>query len=245
LRWAAAALIRAGNLRRVDDWIAGCDWNRGTIDALRGELTIRLSRIGEGIAARGVGELFDAARWHFRSDELDTLIGHRDATRTNADTYPGVPGEKLCLWDLHNYLPGDILTKVDRATMAVSIEGREPLIDHRLAEFAFSLPFEMRRGPLGPKHLLKKILYRHVPRHLVDRPKRGFAVPVKEWLTTDLHELVLDHLSPQAVAGQGLFDPALVGRYLARLKVNDTSVRQRIWLLLAFQMWYQRWMVAA
>ena len=66
--------------------------------------------------------------------------------------------------------------------MAVSIEGREPLLDHRLVEFAFSLPFSMRRGALGPKHLLKKILYRHVPRSMVERPKRGFAVPVKHWL---------------------------------------------------------------
>ena len=66
----------------------------------------------------------------------------------------------MCLWDLHNYLPDDILVKVDRATMAVSIEGREPLLDHRIAEFAFRLPLHLRRGSLGPKHILRKILYK-------------------------------------------------------------------------------------
>ena len=188
--------------------------------------------------------MFDTALAHFGRDELARLTGHPAVLRTLADEYPGVEGEKLCLWDLHNYMPGDILTKVDRATMAVSIEGREPLIDHRLVEFAFSLPFEMRRGALGTKHLLKKVLYRHVPRSMVERPKRGFAVPVKQWLATDLKPFVDEHLAPDRIARQGLFDPSMVGAYVKRLNAGDASVRQRVWLLLAFQMWYQRWMPA-
>ena len=67
--------------------------------------------------------------------------------------------------------------------MAVSIEGREPLLDHRLVEFAFSLPFNLRCGALGSKHLLRKVLYKHVPRNLIDRPKKGFAAPIGRWMS--------------------------------------------------------------
>jgi len=210
-----------------------------------GVLNQRFARLGERLGARGIGQYYEGALANFRDAELDALVGHSPRTRIDADTYPGEDGEKLCLWDLHHYMPGDILTKVDRATMAVSIEGREPLIDHRLVEFAVSLPFQLRRGALGPKHLLKKILYRHVPREMVERPKRGFAVPVKQWLTGDLKSLVNDHLNPRRIASQGLFDPQRVEHYLGRLRSGDVSVRQRVWLLLAFQMWHARWMERA
>lgn len=216
-----------------------------TLQRLRSSTFSRLARIGDFVGSRGVGELFDKALAHFRHAELTALTGHTAQRRPLADAYPGVDGEKLCLWDLHHYMPGDVLTKVDRATMAVSIEGREPLIDHRLAEFAFSLPFNMRRGALGGKHLLKKVLYRHVPRALVDRPKRGFGAPVKQWLAGDLHGLVSEHLDPQRIVRQGIFDPALVQGYVKRMRAGDVGVRQRVWMLVAFQMWHQRWMSAS
>lgn len=202
----------------------------------------KLARFGARVGSRGIGELFDSALAHFGREELAQLTGRPAVTRNLADEYPGVAGEQLCLWDLHNYMPGDILTKVDRATMAASIEGREPLIDHRLVEFAVSLPFDMRRGALGTKHLLKKVLYRYVPRSMVERPKRGFAVPVKQWLASDLSSFVDQHLAPDHISRQGLFDTAMVGQYVKRLHAGDASVRQRVWLLVAFQMWYQRWM---
>jgi asparagine synthase (glutamine-hydrolysing) len=181
---------------------------------------------------------------HFPLDELAALTQHRPVRRPLADAYPGSPGEQLGLWDLHHYLPGDVLTKVDRSTMACSIEGREPLLDHRLVEFAVSLPFAMRRGALGPKHLLKKVLYRHVPRALVERPKRGFAVPVRRWLAGDLSPLLDEHLAPRHIAAQGLFDPEMVQGYVKRLRAGDAAVAQRVWLLLAFQLWHRRWMTA-
>jgi asparagine synthase (glutamine-hydrolysing) len=223
----------------IDDFLAARPAT--TRHQVRSAVVSRAARIGERVGAHGVGELYDNALAHFQRKESAALTGHGPVTRELADTYPGVEGEKLCLWDLHHYLPGDVLTKVDRATMAVSLEGREPLIDHRLVEFAFSLPFEMRRGALGPKHLLKKVLYRHVPQALVDRPKSGFAVPVKQWLAGDLRGLVAEHLDPQLVKEQGLFDPGMVQGYVKRLHAGDVSVRQRVWLLVAFQMWHRRW----
>jgi len=212
---------------------------------LAAPMVLRVAKFGARVGSRGVGELFDSALAHFGREELARLTGRGAATRSNADAYPGLDGEKLCLWDLHNYMPGCILTKVDRATMAASIEGREPLIDHRLVEFAFSLPFDLRRGALGAKHLLKKVLYRYVPRTMVERPKRGFAVPVKEWLAADLRALVGEQLDPRRIARQGLFDPAMVRDYVKRLDAGDPSVREKVWLLVAFQLWHARWMPAA
>ena len=212
------------------------------IDHWLGGRAPTLATIGSRLGARGAGEIFDRALPHFGDRELTALVGLAPRTRASAMDYPGEGDAPLCLWDLHHYLPGDVLTKVDRATMAARIEGREPLLDHRLVEFACSLPLDMRRGPLGAKHLLRTVLHRHVPPALVDRPKRGFAIPVKEWLATDLGGLVDAHLEPSALARQGLFDPGLVGGYRRRLQAGDASVRQRVWLLLAFQLWHARWM---
>ena len=242
LRDLTAAAIRGLDPSQINAFFAArADTAVGQLGA---SAFSRLDRIGNRLGAHGIGELYDSALAHFGDAELARLTGRAAVKRRSADDYPGTEGEKLCLWDLHNYMPGDVLAKVDRATMAASIEGREPLIDHRLVEFAFSLPFEMRRGALGTKHLLKQILYRYVPRSMVDRPKRGFAVPVKQWLAADLLPFVDELLAPDRIARQGLFDSGMVGQYLKRLHAGDPSVRQRVWLILAFQMWYERWMVA-
>ncbi len=141
---------------------------------------------------------------------LPSLLGSpAPRMRELPDSYPGSFPEKMCLWDLHNFLSGDVLAKVDRATMAASIEGREPLIDHRLVEFAFRLPLHLRRGALGSKHLLRKILYKYVPREMVDRPKMGFTIPLFEWLRGDLFHLVREHLDPVGDPQPG---PARPGR---------------------------------
>ena len=198
--------------------------------------------IAERIDATSAGALFDTTVSRMPAAEVQALTGHAPPQRELADVYPGTPGEQMGLWDLHHYLPGDVLTKVDRTTMACSIEGREPLLDHRLVEFAVSLPFAVKRGALGGKHLLKKVLYRHVPRALVERPKRGFAVPIEAWLRGALSPLVAELLDPREVTRQGLFDPERVQGYVKRLHAGDAAAAKRVWLLLAFQLWHRRWM---
>ena len=126
--------------------------------------------------------------------------------------------------------------------MSLSIEGREPLLDHRLVEFAFSLPFHLRRGELGSKHLLRKVLYRHVPRELVDRPKAGFTPPIGRWMAGALRPLLDHHLGHRHVIDQGIFDPAMVRTVRQRFEAGDPYSVQRVWLLLAFQLWHSRWM---
>lgn len=208
-------------------------------------MSLRLRYMREARALSTAGDMFEhvltSSYWH--DADLDRLIGLRSpVSRLNCDTYPGEVGEKMCLWDLHHYLAGDVLAKVDRTTMAVSIEGREPLLDHRLVEFAFALPYRFRHGALGSKHLLRKVLYRHVPRELIDRPKKGFAPPIGRWMSGALRSLLDKHLDLQRIARQGILNPQVVAAVRQRFEAGDPFSVQRVWLLLAFQLWHARWM---
>lgn len=232
--------LRQLPLETVDEWLLS---HSRMPQALRGprRLTWRLSRMRDWLDPVSPGEMYDAALGRsWWGDDATTLVGGTNHVRELADVYAGSFAEQMSLWDLHNYLPGDILAKVDRTTMATSIEGREPLLDHRLVEFAFRLPFELRDGALGPKHLLRKVLYRHVPRELIDRPKMGFAVPLGEWLRTDLAGLVDANLDERTVHDQGILDPRAVKKAL-RLFRNSNEGANKVWSLLAFQLWHQRW----
>jgi asparagine synthase (glutamine-hydrolysing) len=150
--------------------------------------------------------------------------------------------EAMMLWDMKYYLPEDILTKVDRATMSTSLEGRDPFLDHRIVEFALRLPLELkyRRGSM--KYLLRKLLSRYLPDRLFERPKQGFAVPIYSWLHEDLMHLVDQYLNPDVLAGQNEIDPDIVLRTVSSFKSRNGSVAvDRIWLLLVFMMWRKRY----
>ncbi len=142
--------------------------------------------------------------------------------------------------DYSIYLQNDILTKVDRATMSVSLEGREPFLDHRIIEFAAQLPSSFKYGHTQ-KMILKDIVYKYVPKQLMDRPKTGFSIPVYSWLKDDLSYLLEENLNSTVIAKTGLFNPI----YVQKLKRNfmngqlyDPAI---IWKLLQFQMWYNMW----
>ena len=208
-------------------------------------MALRLRYLRETHALMTPGGQFEhvltSSYWHDR--DLSALLGVDYAnTRRNSDEYPGQPGQQMCLWDLDYYLASDVLAKVDRSTMALSIEGREPMLDHRLVEFAYSLPFRLRRGELGSKHLLRKVLYKHVPRELIERPKAGFTPPIARWMSGALRSLLNEHLNPVRIARQGLLDPAMVQTVRRRFEAGDPFSVQRVWLLLAFQLWHARWM---
>jgi len=243
LRLAAAAATQALPLDQIDSLFASQLWPAGAGRPFMYRVTERLAKIRDRLRTRTIGEMFDENSAYWSQEDLQRLLGWDGRpTRSNCDIYPGEDGEKLCLWDLHHYLPGDILTKVDRATMAVSIEGREPLLDHRLVEFAFALPFRLRRGARGPKHLLRQVLYKYVPRDHVDRPKQGFGIPLHHWLTGDMRILIDQYLEPGVIAAQGVFDPGVVRRLLTLFRSGSRAAVQKVWLLLAFQMWHARWM---
>lgn len=141
-----------------------------------------------------------------------------------------------------SYLVDDILTKVDRATMSVSLEGREPLLDHRLIEYVAQLPTEFKFAGCSPKRILKDIVHDHVPYSIMNRPKKGFGVPIYDWLRDDLHHLLDKYLDRQRLIKQEIFNPAIVKSLVAAFEERKIGQDVFVWEMLMFQMWYDKWM---
>lgn len=143
--------------------------------------------------------------------------------------------------DYRLYLADDILTKVDRSTMSVSLEGREPFLDQRIIEFVAQLPNDFKYG-YTQKMILKDIVYKHVPKEMIDRPKTGFTPPIFTWLKNELSYLLDEYLNQKSVAETELFNTAYVGLLKEKFKNGRLYDQSVIWKLLQFQMWYARWM---
>jgi asparagine synthase (glutamine-hydrolysing) len=142
-------------------------------------------------------------------------------------------------YDYTGYLPDDILVKVDRASMAVSLEARAPLLDHRVLELAWSLPREYLFDGKTGKLVLRDLLMRYVPRELIDRPKRGFSVPVKEWMVGPLRDWVEDLISEQTLKEQGIFDPTSIRDAWHQHLYGWANHSELMWSVLMFQAWWK------
>jgi asparagine synthase (glutamine-hydrolysing) len=149
--------------------------------------------------------------------------------------------ERAMATDIRTYLVDDILTKVDRASMAYSLEARVPLLDHRIVEFAARLPLEWKVRGGEPKHLLRRVLYRHVPREILDRPKMGFGIPVNRWLRNELRPLVEEYLGEDRVRREGFLHPEGVSRVVREHLSGRRDNQYRLWALLVFALWRERY----
>lgn len=150
-------------------------------------------------------------------------------------------GPRMQLFDTLGYLPDDVLTKVDRATMAVALEARNPFLDHRVVEHAWTLPPALKVHGGSGKWILREVLSRYVPRDLFERPKMGFAVPVGEWLRGPLRDWAEDLLAPAAIAADGILDPAPVAAAWAEHRAGTADCTYALWTVLMFQAWRRRW----
>lgn len=144
--------------------------------------------------------------------------------------------------DYQTYMLDDILQKVDRATMAVSLEGREPLLDHRIIEYAAALPDEYKYHDGTKKRILRDIVFDYVPKELLDRPKMGFAIPIANWLSGELKELVDEYCSEAKLKDHGLFQSDEIRKTLKQFYSGKKELDSKVWYLLMFQMWYDKWM---
>jgi asparagine synthase (glutamine-hydrolysing) len=145
----------------------------------------------------------------------------------------------MMLVDQRTYLPDDILTKVDRASMAVALEARVPLLDHELLAFAWSLPFDAKSSRGRGKHLLRELLCRYVPRELVERPKRGFAVPLGDWLRGPMREWADALLDETRLRREGFLDPAPIRARWRQHLAGVDSAESELWSVLTFQAWLE------
>ena len=205
----------------------------------------RLERLRVVLPEADPATIYDLGMSLWTPAESAQLLGGFVSPRPVPNGHRSNFADHMSCCDLRHYLPDDILTKVDRTTMAVGLEGREPLLDHRLVEFALRLPLSLRRGALGTKHLLRRVLYRYVPRAIVDRPKQGFGIPMSRWLRGELSALLDIYLAPERVRAAGILDPRVVARALNNFREGgpgrDRLDVQKVWLLLAFEMWREKW----
>ncbi len=143
--------------------------------------------------------------------------------------------------DFQTYLVDDIMQKVDHAGMSASLEGREPFLDHRIIEYAATLPDAYKYHQGTKKRLLRDIVYDYVPPSLLDRPKMGFAIPIAKWLQKELRDLVHDHINQKTIEEQGLFEWKEIERILKEFYSGKTEYDTKLWYVLMFQMWYAKW----
>ena len=144
--------------------------------------------------------------------------------------------------DYQTYLLDDILQKVDKATMSVSLEGREPFLDQRVIEWAAQLPMEYKYHNGSKKYIIKQIVHKYLPKEMMDRPKMGFGIPVLDWLQNDLKHFVDQFFEPAFIKKQNIFDNDEIQRIKNSFYLGKVERAEKIWYLLMFQMWYDKWM---
>lgn len=177
--------------------------------------------------------------------QTDFVLGGRELATLDHDRLVGAGEMNFQEWmmyaDSQTYMMDDILTKVDRAAMAVSLETRVPFLDHRIYEFAWSLPLEYKiKNGIG-KSVLRDVLYQYVPKTLLDRPKMGFGVPLVKWLRGDLRDWVESLLHPDLLTQQGYLDSKIVQRYWQQHLSNKNNWQAALWNILMFQAWLNEW----
>ena len=191
----------------------------------------------------------------FSTDEQLRLLTPETLAASDNDIYRG-PREMLSLCDatgeieqmqfldMNYYMAEDILTKVDRAAMAVSLETRAPFLDPRVAEFAARLPLKYKLKGSNGKYILKRAVEDLLPQTILNRPKKGFGIPIAEWLKGRLNPLMHDLLSPERLRDQGLFEPEYVQSLIREHETGRASHHKQLWTLLVFQLWYDNFLQA-
>ena len=142
--------------------------------------------------------------------------------------------------DYKLFMNDEVLTKVDRATMSASLEGREPLLDHRIIEYMARVPLDIKYKNNQGKYLLREVLYKYLPKEIVDKPKSGFQIPIDEWLKSDLKELVAIYINKNKLCSN-IFDVEMIMEIKKEFLLGKRN-GNLIWLILVYQMWYEKWM---
>ena len=239
LRQAAAAVLTS---------LSPAAWNSiaGKIQPLlpaRARMSVPGDKIHKGAGVLGSGspsELYHSIVSLWR-DPASVVVGGKEPLTLLTEDRPHLKGldeiEKMMALDMLTYLPDDILAKVDRAAMSVSLETRVPFLDHRVVEFAWRLPLRYKLREGETKWALRQVLYRHVPKELIDRPKMGFGIPIGDWLRGALRDWAEELLSPARLAAEGYFRPEPIRSIWSDHLKGSVNMQYLLWCVLMFQAW--------
>jgi len=202
----------------------------------------------ELLKAEGVMDGLSSIAKVYSDVEIDVLLNGNNLSAGFYSAFPVIDDlyaddiSQLLYTDYQTYMVDDILTKVDRATMSVSLEGREPLLDHRLLEWAARLPSDLKIRNGEKKYILKEICHKHLPKAMMTRPKMGFGIPIVNWFDSEISGYVKQYLNESYVKKQGLFSIDAVHNIVNRYLTNKRENVFKLWNLIMFQLWYERWM---
>ena len=187
--------------------------------------------------------VFSQEQYYFSEAEVDQLLLEKSDILRALNEEPKCASvlsarEKQSLFDLYYYLPDDLLTKVDIASMQSSLEVRVPLLDYRVVQFALNLEEHHKIKGGDQKYILKKLLYQYLPSQLFDRPKQGFSIPLAKWLRGDLSYLIKDYLAKEVIENCGLVDYKEVEKILNRFRNGTDYYYTRVWALVVLHHWF-------
>jgi asparagine synthase (glutamine-hydrolysing) len=214
-------------------------WDKFSSISNQSRLGEKMHKLGSVIGSKDIHELYENICTEWSSTE-SIVLNSNDLGRSEQGLKVKselIGAEYMMFSDLFSYLPGDILTKVDRASMAHSLETRAPFLDHRLVEEAWKLPLEHKIRNGQSKSILRDILVQYVPKHLTDRPKMGFAIPIGAWLRTELREWAEDLLSVHRLSTDGFLDVKMVRKIWDEHLSKRFNHEKKLWSILMFQSW--------
>ena len=218
-----------------------------TIFEMMGSRYNRASRLFNLPNENLLAHLWSEQQYMFSEKEIKSLLNLKSTSLTIKDEWskinklPLSDFEKISLFDIEQYLAYNLLYKMDIASMANSLEIRNPYLDYRVMEYGFNLPEEFKRQNGSQKYLMKKLLERYLPHELVYRKKWGFPAPIGNWFSGELSYLLDVWLNPQRIKQQGILNEKEVARYVAAFRNGKTYHDKRIWAMIIFQMWYTKY----
>lgn len=250
LQWMPRPLRQfvARSLRQVPEasWDAFIDRISAIVPASlqQARFGAKVHKGAQVLGSRSVDDLYlqMVSLWQ---DPASLVVGGAEPASALTRPSPALAGigdvERMMAMDALTYLPDDILVKVDRASMGVSLESRVPMLDHQVVEWAWRLPMEYKLRGHSTKWALRQVLYRHVPRALVERPKMGFGVPIDAWLRGPLRDWAENLLSKDALRRSGLLRPEPIRQAWQRHLAEAANMQYPLWNILMFQAWFREY----
>jgi asparagine synthase (glutamine-hydrolysing) len=218
-----------------------------SVFAMAGKRYQRASRLFRLTEKDLLVQLWAEQQYSFSEKEITKLTGEAYEPSSIHDSWRKIDAlklhdyEKISLFDIEQYLSNNLLYKMDSASMANSLEVRNPYLDYRLMEFSYNLPLEYKIRNGEPKYLMKKLLEKYLPNDLVYRRKWGFPAPIGNWLYRELAYLIDKWLDPKRISAQGIFNAAEVKRYVDAFRSGKDFQYKRLWSIIIFQMWHHKY----